>query len=224
MDWPAFLLSLQLGALTVCILIPAAIMVGRSLAYRRFRGKSLCEALLAVPLILPPTVIGYYLLVGMGAQSPVGQLFQQWTGQTLVFSFWGLLVASVLVNIPFAVQPIQRAFEAISPEVRDSAACCGLGFWQSLLRIELPLAWPGIVTALVLSFAHTLGEFGVVLMVGGSIPGETRTIAISIYDRVQAFDFGAAGTMSLVLLMLSVIALAFTNFFSRRIGKQHGAN
>lgn len=222
MDWSALGLSLKLGLLTVCVLIPAAIFIGRSLAYRQFRGKSVCEAVLAVPLVLPPTVVGYYLLVGLGAQSPIGQFFSRLTGHSLVFNFSGLLIASILVNIPFAVQPIQRAFEAISHELRDSAACCGMSFWQTLFRIELPLAWPGILTGLILTFTHTLGEFGVVLMVGGSIPGETKTVAVSIYDHVQAFDFNAAGNMSLLLLILSITTLAVTNTLSKRIGRRHG--
>lgn len=221
MDSTALFLSLQLGALTVLLLIPAALLLGRWLAWRRFRGKALVEALLAVPLVLPPTVIGYYLLVGLGGQSWLGQWWQRLSGQSLVFSFSGLLVASIIVNIPFAVQPIQRAFESIPTEVRDAAACCGMGFWRSLLTVELPLAWPGVLTAIVLTFAHTLGEFGVVLMVGGSIPGETKTVAIAIYDRVQAFDFAAAGQMSLLLLVISVALLALASASGQFFGKRH---
>lgn len=222
MDWHALWLSLQLGGLTVLLLLPAALFAGRWLAYRRFRGKSLIEALLAVPLVLPPTVVGYYLLVSLGGQSPIGRWFEQVSGHALVFHFSGLLIASIIVNIPFAVQPIQRAFEAIPHEVRDAAACCGMSFWRTLWRVELPLAWPGVLTGLVLTFAHTLGEFGVVLMVGGSIPGETKTIAIAIYDRVQAFDFSAAGHMSLLLLFFSVTVLALASGFGRRFGRRHG--
>jgi molybdate transport system permease protein len=222
MDWPALWLSLKLGGLTILLLIPMALFVGRSLAYRRFRGKSLLEALLAVPLVLPPTVVGYYLLVSLGGQSPIGQWVERVSGHSLVFHFSGLLIASIIVNIPFAVQPIQRAFETIPHEVRDSTACCGMSFWRALWRVELPLAWPGVLTGLVLTFAHTLGEFGVVLMVGGSIPGETRTVAIAIYDRVQAFDFAAAGQMSLLLLLFSVTVLALANGFGRRVGRRHG--
>ena len=143
-------------------------------------------------------------------------------GRQLVFSFEGLLIASVIFNIPFAIQPIQRSFETIPPEVREAAACCGMTPWQSLRRVELPLAWPGVLTAMVLSFAHTLGEFGIVLMVGGSIPGETRTIAISIYDRVQAFDDVSAAKMSALLLALSLVAVALAFGFSRRIGRRFG--
>ncbi|HLT00573.1 MAG TPA: molybdate ABC transporter permease subunit, partial [Geminicoccaceae bacterium] len=170
MDWTALRLSLQLGVLTVLLLLPLGIWAGRRLAYREFPGKGIAEALVALPLVLPPTVLGYYLLVAFGAASPLGQAWQSLFERPLVFTFEGLLVASVIVNLPFAVQPMQRGFEAIPREVREAAACCGLSPWQALVRVELPLAWPGILTAMVLSFAHTLGEFGVVLMVGGSIP------------------------------------------------------
>jgi molybdate transport system permease protein len=221
MDWSALFLSIQLGGLTVLLLLPAALFIGRWLAYRQFYGKSVVEALLAVPLVLPPTVIGYYLLVGMGAHSLIGKLLAQVNGASLVFHFSGLLLASILVNIPFAVQPIQRAFEAIPRELRDVAACCGMSFWRGLWKVELPLAWPGILTASVLTFAHTLGEFGVVLMVGGSIPGETKTIAIAIYDRVQSFDYEAAGTMSFVLLAFSITVIAVASALSRRFGRRY---
>ncbi len=220
MDWQALWLSLQLGGLTVLLLLPAALFAARALAYRKFRGRAVVEAMLAVPLVLPPTVVGYYLLVGLGGQSTIGRWVEGLTGEPLVFHFSGLVIASFIVNIPFAVQPIQRAFEGIPREVRDAAACCGMGFWRTLLLIELPLAWPGVLTALVLTFAHTLGEFGVVLMVGGSIPGETRTIAISIYDRVQAFDFASAGQMSLLLLLFSVTVLATATALSQRFGRR----
>jgi molybdate transport system permease protein len=222
MDWTALWLSLQLGSFTVVLLLPIGIFAGRRLAYRDFRGKVVTEALVALPLVLPPTVFGYYLLVGFGAASPIGQVWQSLFDRPLVFTFEGLLVASVIFNLPFAIQPMQRGFEAIPREVREAAACCGLSPWQALLRIELPLAWPGILTAMVLSFAHTLGEFGIVLMVGGSIPGETKTIAIAIYDRVQAFDDVAAAQMSALLLALSLVTIALTYGLSRRVGRRLG--
>lgn len=223
MDWPALKLSLELAAWTVLILLPVGIAAGRVLAYRQFGGKAWVEALLALPLVLPPTVLGYYLLVVMGGASPVGQFYESLTGRPLVFNFEGLLVASVIFNLPFAIQPIQRGFEAIAPEVRDAAACCGLSFWRTLWRIELPLAWPGLLSAMVLTFAHTLGEFGVVLMVGGSIPGETKTIAIAIYDRVQAFDNAGAGVMSAALLLISLLAIGAAYFTSARLRpRRHG--
>lgn len=208
MDWPALVLSLQLAAATVALLLPVGIIVARWLAWRRFTGRRWVEAALALPLVLPPTVLGFYLLVAFGAGSPLGQAFETLTGSTLAFSFAGLLVASLVVNLPFAIQPMQRAFEAIPDDVRAAAACCGMSPWRIFTRIELPLAWPGVLSAMVLTFAHTLGEFGVVLMVGGSIPGETKTISIAIYDRMQAFDASGAATMAAVLLACSLVAIA----------------
>lgn len=220
MDWEALGLSLRLGIFTVLVLLPVGVAVGRWLAYRDFPGKSLVEALVALPLVLPPTVFGYYLLVAFGAASPIGVFWQRLFGHPLVFTFEGLLVASIIFNLPFAIQPMQRGFEAIAPELRQAAASCGMSPAQVLRRVELPLAWPGILTALVLSFAHTLGEFGIVLMVGGSIPGQTRTIAIAIYDRVQAFDDRAAAQMSVLLLAFSLVAIAITFMLSRRVGRR----
>ncbi len=220
MDWTALFLSLQLGALTVLFLLPVGIILGRALAYRDFSGKGLAEALVALPLVLPPTVVGYYLLVLFGAASPIGRAWESVYGEPLVFSFEGLLLASLLFNLPFAILPMQRGFEAIPRELRDAAACCGMTPWRVLRRVELPLAWPGILTASVLSFAHTLGEFGVVLMVGGNIPAETKTIAISIYDRVQAFDTDSAGKMSALLLIFSLVTISVTFALSRRIGRK----
>lgn len=219
MDWQSLWLSVKLAAISVLVLLPLAILLSRLLAYREFRGKSWIEALIMVPLVLPPTVIGYYLLVGLGSESWLGLWLQQTLGVQLVFHFSGLVVASVLVNIPFAVQPIQRAFEAIPKDVRDACACCGMSRTKQLFKVELPLVWPGILTALVLCFSHVLGEFGVVLMMGGSIAGETKTISIAIYDSVQAFDFGSAGTMSLVLLLFAITTLALTTGLSRRLGR-----
>lgn len=216
MDWPALLLSVRLAGLTALILLPLGIVLGRWLALRKFRGRAVVEAALAIPLLLPPTVIGFYLLTAFGGQSPLGQAWQWIFGHTLVFSFEGLLLASVLVNIPFAVQPIQRAFAAVPEELRQAASSCGASPWRVLRAVELPLAWPGILTGLVLTFAHTIGEFGVVLMIGGSVPGETRTISIAIYDRVQAFDMPAAGVMSLFLLALSLAALGVVYALSNR--------
>lgn len=220
MDWQALFLSLRLAAWTVVILLPLSIGMGRVLAYRRFAGRGLVEAVVMLPLVLPPTVFGFYLLVLFGREAALGALWQNLFGHPLVFSFEGLVVASVIFNLPFALQPAQRGFEAIPTEVREAAACCGLGPWRSLWQIELPLAWPGGLTAMVLTFAHTLGEFGIVLMVGGSIPGETRTIAISIYDRVQAFDYASAGAMSAVLVGISLFTIAVTYALSARVGRR----
>ena len=222
MDWSALSISLQLGAFTVLILLPLGVLAGRWLAVARFRGKAVVEAAVALPLVLPPTVLGYYFLVGFGRDTWVGQTYERIFGESLVFTFEGLLVASVIVNIPFAVQPVQRAFEAVPNDLREAGACCGMSLWRGLWTVELPLAWPGILTGMVLTFAHTLGEFGVVLMVGGSIPGETRTIAIAIYDRVQAFDEAAAGQMAALLLAISLVTIVLTYTFGARIGRRHG--
>lgn len=221
MDWTALRLSLSLAAWTLAILLPAGVFLGRFLAYRRFAGKGLAEALLALPLVLPPTVLGYYLLTSFGGDSWAGRMHQALFGHGLAFSFQGLVLASLVANLPFAIQPMQRAFEAIPAEVREAAACCGLGPWRSLFKIELPLAWPGMLTALVLTFAHTLGEFGVVLMVGGNIPGETRTMAIAIYDRVQAFDDLAAGRMAALLLAISLAAMTASYLLTNRRRDRH---
>ncbi len=217
MDWVALRVSLLLGAGTLVVLLPIGIWFARLLAVRRFRGKTLVEALVTVPLVLPPTVLGFYLLVTFGARSPLGQAFQAIAGHALPFSFAGLLVASAIANIPFVVQPIQRGFEAIPRDIRDAAACCGLTPWQKFRQIELPLAWPGILTAAILTFTHTLGEFGVALMVGGNLPGETRTLSIAVYDRMQTFDDRGAGIMAAMLLVISVVTLMATTLLSRRV-------
>ena len=210
MDWQAVKLSVALALTTLVVLLPLAVLIARALAVTTSAAKPWFEGLLALPLVLPPTVIGFYLLVLMGNQSWLGQLYQRLAGHTLAFSFSGLVVASVIFNIPFAVQPIQRAFEGIALDLREAAQCCGLTFLQTFTRIEMPLAWPGLLSAAVMTFAHTLGEFGVVLMVGGSIPGETKTVALSIYDKTQSFDHHAAGAMSLLLLVISLITTAIS--------------
>ena len=221
MDWTALSLSFRLAFWTMLILFPVGILLGRKLAWSHFSGKSAVEALLALPLVLPPTVLGYYLLVAMGGQSTLGALYTRLVGRPLAFTFEGLLVASVIFNLPFAIQPMQRAFEAIPQEVIEAAACCGLSRWRTLWRIEVPLAWPGILSALVITFAHTLGEFGVVLMVGGNIPGETKTMAIAIYDQAQSLNHSSAGVMSLTLLLVSVAAIGLSYAATARRKGRH---
>lgn len=216
MDWQALSLSLQLGLFTVALLLPPALLLGRWLAVTRWRGKPLVEALVVLPLVLPPTVVGFYLLAAMGPYSPLGRAWTALFGEGLVFSFQGLVVASVIVNVPFIVQPAQRAFEGVGDDLRAAAATCGLGPWAAFRQVELPLALPGILTGAILAFAHTLGEFGVVLMVGGAIPGETRTLALSIYDRVQALDSAGASAMAGLLLLVSLTAVGLTFLLTRR--------
>ena len=220
MDWTAFRVSLELGAGAVALLLPLSIALARMLAFRRFPGRAVVETVVALPLVLPPTVLGFYLLTAFGSRSIAGRWFAAIFGHTLAFSFTGLLVAAVIVNVPFAVQPIQRSFEAIPQDVRDAASACGMSPWRAFLRVEAPLAWPGILTAAILAFAHTLGEFGVVLMVGGGIPGQTRTLSVAIYDRVQAFDEHAAGVMSATLLALALAAMALVHTLGRRVARR----
>ena len=208
MDWQSARVSLLLAVLTAVLLLPPGIALARWLALTSWRGKPLAEALLMLPLLLPPTVIGFYLLIAFGQGSPLGAWLARQFELRLVFSFEGLLLASLLVNLPFMVQPIQRAFAAIPNSLREAAWVSGLGSWRTFLKIELPLAWPGLLGGVALTAAHTLGEFGVVLMVGGSIPGETRTMSIAIYDRVQAFDLAAAHVMALALVACSLVAVA----------------
>ena len=217
MDWQALTLSLKLASVTLLVLLPGGVLLARWLAYTRFRGKSWVEALVVLPLVLPPTVLGYYLLVSLGGASPLGRWLGDALGVQLTFNFAGLLVASVIFNIPFLVQPVQRAFESIPRDLGEAAAVSGLSAWQTFWRVELPLAWPGVLSAMVLTFVHTLGEFGVVLMMGGSIPGETQTIAIAIYDRVQAFDLAGANQMALLLVVFSLLAVAASFFASARM-------
>jgi molybdate transport system permease protein len=220
MDWSALTLSLQLAVMTTLLLLPLAVMLARPLAWVNFPGKGLIDALVTLPLLLPPTVLGFYLLGVFAPQGALGQAWLTLTGRSLVFSFDGLLLASLLVNIPFAVQPVQRAFEAIPREAREAAWCCGLSSWQTLWRVELPLAWPGLASAMVLTFVHTLGEFGVVLMVGGNLDGATRTLSIAIYDRVQAFDDSAAARMSLLLVLIAFVAVGSLHFLTRKVGRR----
>lgn len=217
MDWQALALSFKLASVTLLFLLPLGLWLGRWLSRTEFAGKAWVEALVVLPLVLPPTVLGYYLLVSFGGASPIGRWAAEALGVRLTFNFTGILLASIIFNVPFMVQPIQRAFEAIPRNLVEAAAVSGLSPWQTFYRVELPLAWPGLVSAMVLTFVHTLGEFGVVLMIGGSIPGETKTVAISIYDHVQAFDLASADRMALLLLVLSLGAVAASFFASSRM-------
>lgn len=217
MDTQALWLSFELAGTTLLVLLPLGLWAGRWLARSRFTGKALLEAAVVLPLVLPPTVLGYYLLVALGGQSVIGAWAASVLGVQLTFSFAGLLVASVVFNVPFMVQPIQRAFEAIPRDLAEAAQVSGLSAWQIFWRVELPLAWPGVLSACVLTFVHTLGEFGVVLMMGGNIPGETRTLAIAIYDKVQGFDLAGAHLMAGMLLVMSLVAVAASFFASARL-------
>ena len=216
MDWQAAQVSLILALLTAALLLLPGLWLARWLALTRWAAKPAVEALLMLPLLLPPTVIGFYLLITFGQNAPLGGWLAQHLNLRFVFSFEGLLLASLLVNLPFMVQPMQRAFAAIPQSLREAAWVSGLSPLQTLWRIELPLAWPGVLAGVALTVAHTLGEFGVVLMVGGSIPGQTRTLSIAIYDRVQAFDLASAHAMALALVACSLVALGLVFAADRR--------
>jgi molybdate transport system permease protein len=216
MDWTAIWLTLRLAACTTVILFVFGLPLAYWLATTRFQGRFLIEALIALPIILPPTVVGFYLLYAMGPQSPVGRIYESATGSTLPFSFLGILIGSVLFNVPFAVRPFTAAFATVDRRFVEASWCLGVSRWRTFLRITCPLAWPGVLTGLILTFAHTVGEFGVVLMIGGNIPAVTRTISIAIYDDVQAMDYAAAHRSSLLLLAFALVTLTITYALQRR--------
>ncbi|TVQ71459.1 MAG: molybdate ABC transporter permease subunit [Oceanospirillales bacterium] len=216
MDWQALQISLKLAFWTSVLLFPVGIFVGRALAVRQLPFRPLIQSLIFLPLVLPPTVLGYYFLVAIAPDAALGSSWQWLTGRQLAFTFEGLLLVSLIANLPFAIQPVQNSFAAIDADVRDAARVCGLNFWQALWRVELPLAWPGLLSAFLLTFTHTLGEFGVVLMVGGNLEGETRTLSIAIYDEVQALNMTAAGQMSLLLLTLAFVSLLLVQWKTLR--------
>ena len=219
MDWSAIVLSLRLATATTLILLVLGLPLASWLALSHRRGRWAIDALVALPLVLPPTVLGFYVLVALGPRSPIGRAYEAITGSPVVFSFQGLLVASVLYSLPFAVQPFAAAFAAVDKNLIETAWCLGASRVRTFVRIIVPLARPGIIAGLVLSFAHTVGEFGVVLMVGGNLPGTTRTVSISIYDDVQAFDYARAGRTAALLLVFSFVVLALTYRLQRRSGR-----
>jgi len=216
MDLEAIWLSMQLAALTTAILVFAGLPLAYWLAVTHWRLKFMVEALVVLPLILPPTVLGFYILIALGPLSPIGRAYQAITGKSLAFSFEGLLLASILYSLPFAVRPFTAAFAAVDRRLMEVSWCLGESRLRTFFRVTVPLSWAGILTGAILSFAHTLGEFGVVLMVGGNIPGVTRTVSISIYDEVQAVNYSNAAMTSLVLLGSSFLALSVTTLINRK--------
>lgn len=216
MDWQAIALSVRLSALTALILLVIGLPIAKWLAFSTWPGKFWVEAVVALPLVLPPTVLGFYLLIAISPSSPIGRAYEALTGGTLPFSFQGLLIASVLYSLPFAVQPFTAAFSAVNRNLIEAAWCLGASPWKTFFRVVVPVARSGILAGIVLSFAHTMGEFGVVLMVGGNLPGVTRTVSISIYDNVQSLDYAAAGRTAALLLVLSFVVLAVTYRLQRR--------
>lgn len=216
-NWQAFTLTARLALLVSCALIVIGLPIAYWITFSRWRWKFLIEALVSLPLVLPPTVLGYYLLVLFGNHTAFGRWYQSVTGHTLAFTFQGLVIGSILYSLPFAVQPFAASFAVVDRKLLDASAILGASRWRTFWRVIVPLSIPGLITGVALSFAHTVGEFGVVLMIGGNIPGVTRTVSIDIYDAVQAADFAAAAHTALVLLIFSFVVLSLVYALNRRV-------
>ncbi len=216
MDWQAFWLTIRLAVSVAAILVVIGIPIAYWIAYSRWRWKFLVEAIVALPIVLPPTVLGFYVLVALGSRSPLGRWWQATTGHTLAFTFTGLVIGSVIYSLPFAVQPFAASFALVDLKLLSASATLGASQLRTFMEVVLPLSIPGVITGIALSFAHTMGEFGVVLMVGGNIPGVTRTVSIDIYDQVEAFNFAAASQTALVLLGISFVALCLVYSVNRK--------
>lgn len=218
-DWQAFRLTIELALIVSVVLFVAGLPLAYWITFSRWRWKFLVEALVALPIVLPPTVLGFYLLVALGSRSPLGVWWQSLTGHTLAFTFTGLVIGSILYSLPFAVQPFAASFSPVDRKLLAASATLGASPLRTFFRIVLPLSVPGLVTGVALAFAHTMGEFGVVLMVGGNIPGVTRTVSISIYDQVEASNYAGANAMALLLLVFCFAVLAAVYGLHRRAPK-----
>ena len=216
MDYYPIYLSFKLAMVTTLILVFLACPMASLLAYSQFRGKPFLEALVNLPLVLPPTVLGYYLLLFMGPRGPMGALFEEVTGERLIFSFPGIVLASLVYSLPFAVQPLKNAFERLDTRLIETAYVLGLSRTETFFRVILPNSVGGLMVAIILTFAHTVGEFGVVLMVGGSIPKETKVASIAIYEYVESLRYHEANLISLLLSVLSYLVLVLVFFVNRR--------
>ena len=217
MNWQAFVLTIKLAALVTAILLIIGLPIAYWITYSRRRWKFLVEAIVALPIVLPPTVLGFYVLVALGPRSPLGRWWEMWTGHTLAFTFEGLVIGSVLYSLPFAVQPFASSFALVDRKLLAASATLGASSWKTFRRVILPLSISGVVTGAALSFAHTMGEFGVVLMVGGNIPGVTRTVSIDIYDQVEAANYASANATALVLLLISFVILSLVYGLNRKL-------
>ena len=216
-DWQAFWLTLELAAVVSAILFALGLPIAYWIAFSRWRWKFLVEAAVGLPIVLPPTVLGFYVLVALGSRSPVGRCWQSLTGHTLAFTFAGLVIGSILYSLPFAVQPFAASFSSVDRKLMAASATLGASPFRTFSRVVLPLSVPGLITGVALSFAHTMGEFGVVLMVGGNIPGVTRTVSIDIYDKVQTSNYSAANETALLLLVLAFAILSFVYAVNRKV-------
>jgi molybdate transport system permease protein len=208
MDWQAFWLTIRLAFSVSAILTVIGVPIAYWISYSNWRWKFLAEALVALPIVIPPTVLGFYVLLALGPRSPLGHWWESLTGHTLAFTFQGLVIGSILYSFPFAVQPFAASFAAVDPKLIAAAATLGGSKLRTFVSVILPLSVSGLVTGIALSFAHTMGEFGVVLMVGGNIPGVTRTVSIEIYDQVQASNYTAANETALLLIVLAFLVLS----------------
>ena len=217
MDWQAFWLTIRLAVLVAASLIVIGLPIAYWITYSRWRWKFLAEAVVGLPIVLPPTVLGFYVLVALGPRSPLGHGWEHVTGHTLAFTFEGLMIGSIIYSLPFAVQPFAASFAAVDTRLIAASAILGASKWRTFFHVILPLSLSGLVTGVALSFAHTMGEFGVVLMVGGNIPGVTRTVSIAIYDEVQALNYGAANTTALILLAMSFGILSVVYALNRKV-------
>jgi molybdate transport system permease protein len=215
MDWLSFWLTARLALVTSCLLAALGLPLAWWLARTRWRGRLFVEAIVSLPLVLPPTVIGFYVLVLLGPRTALGAAIERLLGHPLPFTFTGLVIASVFYSLPFAVQPFIGAFRGLDLALLEAARTAGATPWRAFWRVAIPLAWPGLLSGFILSFAHTLGEFGVVLMVGGNIPGVTRTVSVSIYDAVQSLDYATAGRTAALLLVVSFVVLSATYALQR---------
>jgi molybdate transport system permease protein len=217
MDWQAFLLTVKLAVLVTLILLVLGLPIAYWLTYSRRRWKFLVEAVVGMPLVLPPTVLGFYILLALGSKSPIGRWWESLTGHTLAFTFEALVIGSLVYSLPFTVQPLAAAFSTVDRKFVAASATLGASRLRTFFLIILPLSLSGLLTAIALTFAHTMGEFGVVLMVGGNIPGATRTVSIDIYDQVQAANYASANQTALVLLAISFVALSLVYALNRRV-------
>src|SRR3954468_20315713 len=217
MDWQAFWLTFRLALIVTTVLLVLGLPLAYWIAFSRWRWKFLCEAVVALPIVLPPTVLGFYVLIALGSRSPLGRWWQSMTGHTLAFTFEGLVIGSVIYSLPFAVQPFAAAFSAVDRRLLNASAVLGVSKFRTFWRVIIPLSFSGLVTGVALTFAHTIGEFGVVLMVGGNIPGVTRTLSINIYDQVQNLNYSSAAITSATLLVISFVILSIVYGVNRKV-------
>lgn len=226
-DFEPILLSLELALITTILLLIISIPISSFLAFRSFRGKSILEALVSLPLVLPPSVLGFYLLVVFSPQNFIGEFLQHTFGVQLVFSFPGLIVGSIFYSLPFMVHPLQAGLQELPKSLREASYVLGKSKWETLFRVLLPNIKPALLSGIVLTFAHTLGEFGVVLMIGGNLEGKTRVASIAIYEAVESLEFGTAHIYSIILVVISFSILLLTYGLNKKLLKsvfRHGKN